>query len=235
MLFVEGIRNFIQAVELGWTLETLVYSERLLIAPVARQWVRRLKRAQVPHARLTPEQFRSISHTERASGVGVILRQKLLRLSELPVPERGCWIAVGRIRVPGNLGTLMRMAAAVGCNGLIFIGTQSDPFDPTTLRASMGAAFGMTLVRATSAQLHEWTQTHHVQVIGASPAATTAFTRAHYGPRTLLLLGEERRGLDAEQRALCGQLVRIPVCAGVDSLNVAVAGSLMLYEMQRAR
>jgi TrmH family RNA methyltransferase len=231
--FVEGVRNFIQAVERGWAVETLLYSERLLIAPVARQWVRRLKRAGTPYARVTPEQFRSVSRTERACGVGVVLRQALQGLDQLQVPERSCWIAVELIRTPGNLGTLMRTAQAVGCAGLIFIGSDTDPFDPWALRASMGSVFGLTLVRTTPIQLRAWTRLHGVQVVGASPEAETPFTQVRYAPRVVLMLGEERGGLSREQRALCDRLVHIPVRADVDSLNVGVAGSVLLYEILR--
>jgi TrmH family RNA methyltransferase len=119
-LFVEGIRNFISALDHGWSVQTIVYSERLLIAPVARKWVRRLKRANTPYCRLTPEEFRSISCAPRASGVGAILRQKTVGLEQVPVRDRVCWMAVGQIRTPGNLGTLMRTACAAGAAGFFF-------------------------------------------------------------------------------------------------------------------
>src|SRR5580693_8644343 len=69
VFFVEGVRNFLAAVDNRFSLDTLVYSEKLLINPIARKLVRRLKRAGVPFVRLSPEQFRSVSRTERASGV----------------------------------------------------------------------------------------------------------------------------------------------------------------------
>jgi len=78
LFFIEGIRNFIQAVDHRCSVETLLYSERLLIHSLARKLVRRLKRAGVPFARVTPEQFRRVSKTERASGVAAILRQRIM-------------------------------------------------------------------------------------------------------------------------------------------------------------
>jgi RNA methyltransferase, TrmH family len=87
----------------------------------------------------------------------------------------------------------------------------------------MGAIFGLPLVRTNVTNLRRWTQEHGVQVIGTSPD----------GARVMLMIGEERRGLTAEQRALCDQLVRIPMQDNLDSLNAAVAGSLLLYEVLR--
>lgn len=232
-IFVEGVRNFITALDHGWSVQTVVYSERLLIAPVARKWVRRLKRADTPYCRVTPEQFRSISATERASGVGVILRQRTVDLERVPVRDRACWMAVGQIRTPGNLGTLMRTACAAGAAGFFFVGDGADAFHPHTIRASMGAIFGLPLVRTNATDLRHWIQKHGVQVIGASPDGDVPFNRTQYSERVLLMIGEERRGLTAEQRSLCDQLVRIPMHDHLDSLNAAVAGSLLLYEVMR--
>jgi TrmH family RNA methyltransferase len=232
-IFVEGIRNFITALDHGWSLQTLVYSERLLIAPVARKWVRRLKRANTPYCKVTPEQFRSISGAPRASGVAAILHQKMVRLEQVPVTGRACWMAVGQIRTPGNLGTLMRTACAAGAAGFFFLGDGADAFHPQAVRASMGAIFALPLVRTNVPNLRRWIQQHGVQVIGASPDGDVLFNRTNYGARVMLMIGEERRGLTAEQRALCDQLVRIPMQDNLDSLNAAVAGSLLLYEVLR--
>src|SRR5438552_1078922 len=76
LFFSEGIRNFVEAVDHSF-IDTLIYSERLLISPIARKLVRNLKRAGVPFARVTPEEFRTVSKTERASGVAVIVRQRI--------------------------------------------------------------------------------------------------------------------------------------------------------------
>lgn len=232
-IFVEGVRNFITALDHGWSVQTVVYSERLLIAPVARKWVRRLKRAGTPYCRITPEQFRSISCTERASGVGAILRQKLLDLEQVPVGDRACWMAAGKIRTPGNLGTLIRTAHAAGAAGFFLLGDGADPFHPQAVRASMGAIFGLPLVRTNAANVRRWKLKHDVRVIGASPGGDVLFNRTRYGARVMLMMGDERQGLTAEQLTLCDQLVRIPMHDSLDSLNVAVAGSLLLYEVMR--
>jgi RNA methyltransferase, TrmH family len=235
LFFVEGVRNFVAAVDHGVPVEAIVSSERLLTAPLARKLVRQLKRAGVPYVRLSPEQFRSVSRTKRASGVGAILRQQHTTLASLAPPSQGCWIALRHVRAPGNLGTLIRTAAAVGAAGFFFVGNQIDPYDPAVVRASMGALFVQTLTRASLPELKTWARQHRVQVVGASPDGSALYTDVRYEARTILLLGEERAGLTADERTLCDQLVRIPMAVGTDSLNVGVAGSLLLYEVARAR
>ncbi|HEU4324168.1 MAG TPA: RNA methyltransferase [Roseiflexaceae bacterium] len=229
--FVEGVRNVVTAADHGFTVDALVYSERLLIAPVARRLVRNLKRAGVPFARVSPEQFRTISQTEQASGVGAVLRQ---HIRPLPDAGAGCWVALGPVRSLGNLGTLVRTAAATGADGFILLDPAVDPFDPAVVRATMGALFGQRLARATHQEFAHWARRHRVQVVGASPDGPVEYDRLRYSRPTAIMLGEERAGLSEAQRAVCQQLVRIPMVGAVDSLNLAVAGSLLLYEVFRS-
>jgi len=233
LFFVEGVRNFVTALDHGYVVDTLLYSERLLIAPLARKLVRRVKRAGTPFASVSPEQFREVSRAERASGVGAILRQRVGRLPHLPPGDRPCWVALGQVRSPGNFGSLVRSAAACGAAGFILLDRSVDPFEPTVVRAAMGALYQQTLVRATAGELYRWSRRHHVPVIGAAPDGALAYDAVRYSHPTVLMLGEERRGLTDEQRDLCQQTVRIPMAAGVDSLNLAVAGSLLLFEIAR--
>jgi len=231
--FVEGVRNFVTAVDHGCTVDALLYSERLLTSPVACKLVRRLKRAGVQFARVSPEQFRSVSHAERASGVAAVLRQNIQDLAHVPPGDSPCWVVLSHVRAPGNLGTLIRTAAAVGAAGFILLGNSVDPFDTAVVRASMGALVRQAFVRASIEQLRDWASQHQLQVIGASPDGTLAYDQLRYTHPTLLLLGEERGGLSAEQRTICRQIVRIPMVAGADSLNLGVAGSLLLYAIVR--
>ena len=233
LFFVEGVRNFVAAVDHGYTFEALLYSERLLTAPVARKLVRRLKRAGVPFAHVSPEQFRMASQAERASGVGAVLRQRVQRIQQVAPGDCPCWVALAHVRAPGNLGTLLRTSAAVGAAGFILLGG-IDPFEPVVVRASMGALFQQQLVRASTEQLRQWVDRHSLLVVGASPDGTLAYDDVPYARPTVLMLGAERGGLTEEQRALCRYIARIPMVGGADSLNLGVAGSLLMYAVVRA-
>ncbi len=184
---------------------------------------------------MTPEQFRSVARLERASGIGAIVRQHWSRLHQASPRGGLCWLAVTRVRSPGNLGSLLRTSAAVGGAGLIVIGRDTDPFDPAVVRASMGAVFQQRIIRCGRRAFEHWVRRHRALVVGASPHADQPYHRMRYRRPAVLLLGEERRGLSEVQRELCGATVRIPMVGDVDSLNLAVAGSLMLYEMFRRR
>lgn len=234
LFFAEGIRNFVEAIDNNFQIDSLVYSEKLLISPIARKLVRRLKREGIPFARASPEQFRHISKTERASGIAAIFRQKISSLEQLKPDEHLCWTAISSIRSLGNLGTLIRTSAAIGAGGFILIGDEIDALDPTVVRATMGAIFRQTIVRTTAKNFFHWAQSNKLQIVGASPVGSIDYDRIKYSFPTILMLGNERSGLTENEKESCGQLVRIPMTEGIDSLNVAVAGSLLLYEVFRA-
>ena len=235
LFFIEGVRNFVAAVDAGFSIETLLYSEKLLTAPLARKFVRRLKRAGVPFARVSPEAFRSISRAEHASGIAAILHQRIQRLEQIQPDQFSCWTVLSRVQSLGNFGTLLRTSAASGAGGFILLGQHIDPYEPVVVRATMGTLFKQTLVRTDIERFRNWTQTNHLTVIGASPDGMVEYDQVQYTRPTVLLLGNERSGLTDEQRSLCQQIVRIPMLDGTDSLNLAVAGSLLLYAVFRSK
>jgi TrmH family RNA methyltransferase len=234
LFFVEGVRNFVVAMDERFSVETLLYSERLLTAPLARKFVRRLKRAGVPFARVSPEAFRSISRAEHASGIAAILHQRIKTLEQIQLKQFACWTVLSQVQSLGNFGSLLRTSSAVGADGIILLGPHTDPYEPVVVRSTMGALFKQTLVRTNLERFRHWIQKNNLAVIGASPDGVVDFDQVRYTRPTVLLLGNERSGLTDEQRSICQQIVRIPMVEGVDSLNLAVAGSLLLYSVFRS-
>ncbi len=233
LFYIEGVRNFVQAMDNRFDMATILFSEKLLTAPLARKLVRHARRGGVSTISLTPEEFRKISYTERASGVGAIARQNWSRLSDISPQSGLCWVVLETVRSLGNLGTLIRTSEAVGGAGFIFVGKDINPFHPDVVRASMGAIFHQTFVQTDLKSLHRWMLHHSCHGIGASPDGKTHLHQFHYPSSPLLFLGEERQGLTPQQRELCQHLIKIPMVGNADSLNLAVAGSLLMYEIYR--
>ncbi|GAB4540007.1 MAG: RNA methyltransferase [Pleurocapsa sp.] len=235
LFYIEGVRNFIQVVESNFEIATILYSEKLLIVPPARQLVRKLRRKGITTLKLTPEEFRQISHREKASGIAAIVRQRWTKLHQISPHHQLCWTALEKVRSPGNLGTLIRTSEAIGGGGFIFIGKNIDPYDPKVIRGTMGALFHQQLIRTTYHSLAHWIRRHNCHAIGASPEAKVDFHHFHYPRATILFLGEERKGLSKNQQDLCHYLIRIPMVGKSDSLNLGVAGSLVLYEVYKSK
>ncbi len=235
LFYLEGVRNFLQVAQNDFEIVTILYSEKLLIVPPARQVVRKLRRSGIDTVKLTPEQFRRISLKEKASGIAAIVKQKWTKLHHLAGNSGLCWVALEKVRNSGNLGTLIRTSEAIGGNGFILIGKTIDPYHYDVIRATMGALFHQQLIRTSYSSLAHWIRRRNMEVIAASPEAEVDFHHFKYPRSTILFLGEERKGLSDRQKALCNRLIRIPMVGNSDSLNLAVAGSLMLYEIYKYR
>ena len=153
------------------------------------------------------------------------------RWAEAVKPE-GVWVALEDMRDPGNLGTIIRTADAAGAAGVILAGQSCDPWAPDCVRATMGSIFGMPLVKLEQkpflSLLKEWPG----ESVGTHLKATENYRRSYAAP-TLLVMGSEGRGLSDEAAAACSRLVRIPMKGGAESLNVAIATGLMLFEAQK--
>jgi RNA methyltransferase, TrmH family len=234
LFLIEGVRNFVRVVDNKFEIATILFSEKLLTAPLARKLVRQLRRDGVPTLNLTPERFRDISSTERASGIAAIVKQRWSKLATISPRDGLCWVAIESVRSAGNLGTLIRSSEAFGGAGFILIGDRIDPFDPDVIRASMSGIFAQQFVRSSLPQLEKWLRRHDCHAIGASPDGTIDLHRFQFPRSTLLLLGAERQGLTPQHRDLCHDLVSIPMLGEADSLNLGVAGSLFLYEIKRS-
>ena len=226
---VEGVRFLVTAADSGAEITALIVCEALLSSVVGQMIVRRLRRRSVPVHAIDEAHFASLSRLVDGSGRGVIavVRQRWRALERLA--DDDLWLAVETVRSPGNLGTLLRTCLAVGARGVIVIG-DADVHDPACVRATMGALDALALVRLQPSELVALVRRSHATLVGASPDGRLDFRRTSYTRATVVLLGSERRGISREMRRACDSLVRIPMASSMDSLNLAVAGSLVLYE-----
>jgi TrmH family RNA methyltransferase len=146
------------------------------------------------------------------------------------ISASGSWVVLEDVRDPGNLGTIIRSADAAGASGVALLGATCDPWSPECVRASMGSIFAVPLARLVPAAFAGLCHTWPGDVIGTHVAGAAEFRRAYRLP-ALIVMGGEASGLSPETAATATHLVRIPMRPGVDSLNLATATALMLYEV----
>jgi TrmH family RNA methyltransferase len=151
------------------------------------------------------------------------------------VAQESLWVALEAVRDPGNLGTIIRTADAVGASGVALVDTSCDPYSREAVRASMGSIFSVALVRMSQERFLAWAAAWKGDVVGTHLSGTEDFRAVRYRTPTLLAMGSEGPGLSAGLSAACSRLVKIPMAGRLDSLNLAVATALMLYEIRRER
>jgi TrmH family RNA methyltransferase len=229
---MEGVRFLAQAAAYRATIEELVVSPCMLTSPTAQRQVRRLIQSGAVCYETPPEVLHSLTTGDDPQGVIAVVRQEWIALEEADPHEGLCWVALSGIRSAGNLGTLIRTAEAVGAAGLILVGECADPYDPACVRATMGASLGLRYARTDLAALLRWKHRRRVRLVGTSPGGEISYRDADYGGPIALFLGSERKGLSEPEVAACDHLVRIPMVGRSDSLNVAIAGAVVLYEIR---
>jgi len=231
LYFIEGIRLVGEAVQLKTDIETLVTAPDLLSSTFGQGIVTEAVQTGTPTLDVTPDVFRRLSGKDGPQGLGAVVRQRWETLESVEAGASLGWVVLDEVRNPGNLGTILRSCDAVGCTGVILLGDTADPYDPAAVRAGMGAHFSQQLVRTDPEAFAAWKQPQTLTMIGTSDAASTDYQQIAYHPPILLCMGNEQHGLSDDHMALCDEMVRIPMVGRSDSLNLAVATSVILYEI----
>lgn len=232
--FVEGVR-FVLTAHRARRLEQLIVARGRLRSYEAHRVVERQRRAGVPVLEVSEEQFLELSQAAEPSGIGAVVRQ---RWQALPAgrPKPGAlWLGFESVRAKGNLGTILRTADAVGAHGAIFFGEQVDPYDPVVVRATMGSVFAQRFVRTDARSFAGWKRRLGYHVVGTSAGAPCDYREGRYGGPLVVMMGCERSGMSPTQSRLCDERVSIPMVGQLDSLNLAVATGVMLYQVHAQR
>lgn len=141
------------------------------------------------------------------------------------------WLVAQAMRDPGNLGTMLRTADAVGAGGLILLDDCADPFSTEAVRASMGAVFTQAIAQARWEEFLPWLRGGAGQLVAASLRDAVPYRGADYRAPCFILIGNESRGLPEEYEDACDLRVTMPMLGRADSLNAAVAGAVLAYEV----
>jgi TrmH family RNA methyltransferase len=176
----------------------------------------------------------AITRRDNPQMVVGVFEQRYASLKDIR-PELGeTYVALDRVRDPGNLGTIIRTADAAGASGVILIGETTDPFSLETVRATMGSVFAMPVIRANVVDFVKWQKAAGVQVVATHLAGAVDYRTIDYRKKpVVLLMGNEQAGLPDELAREATALARIPQQGRADSLNLAIATGIMLFEARR--
>ena len=179
----------------------------------------------------TPDILSKITGKGNPQAVVGMFAEFATLLSALDRSSGDIWMVAQALRDPGNLGTMLRSCDAVGAGGLILLDDCADPFSVEAVRASMGAVFTQAIARAEWAEFIAWLRDGTGQLVAASLRDATDYRGAPYARPCFILVGNESQGLPADYEAECDLRVRLPMRGRADSLNAAVAGAVLAYEV----
>ncbi|OED00232.1 RNA methyltransferase [Rhizobium sp. YK2] len=230
----EGLKLVIDALELGWTIRTLVYAKAAKGKPLVEQVAAKTVAAGGLVLEVSEKVIGSITRRDNPQMVVGVFEQRWRPLRDVKPKAGETWVALDRVRDPGNLGTIIRTADAAGASGVILVGETTDPFSLETVRATMGSVFAVPVVKATPEEFLIWKKTAGVAVVATHLAGAVDYRTIDYKKKpVVILMGNEQSGLPDALAKEADALARIPQAGRADSLNLAVATAVMLFEARR--
>lgn len=246
LFIIEGYRELKRALDAGRKIETLFYCPELFLGSNEGNLRNQCKSAiQNPRndafpggpsiLQCTKEVFAKISYRDRPDGLLAIAPQTHLKLSDLKLKKNPFIVVAESIEKPGNLGTILRSCDAAGVDAVIVCDPTTDIHNPNVVRSSVGTLFTLPVLEAGAEETFAFLKKHKIAIVAATPHAKLEFTQADFKVPLAIVVGTEQYGLTENWMKNADIAVRIPMFGVADSLNVASATTLMLYEVVRQR
>jgi TrmH family RNA methyltransferase len=235
LVVVDGHRQLRAALAGGAAVREVYAAPELFLGELDERLVAAAARRGAVVVELGAAAFASVSDGVRPDGLLAVVERPatdLVRLRPGPAP---LLLVAEAIERPGNLGTVIRSAVASGATALLACAGRTDPFHPETVRGSVGTVFRLPVVETTTEVALAWLRERRVRVVVASPAGTRPYWEADLTGAVAVVVGNERHGVTSEWPAAADETVQIPMPGPADSLNVAVAAGVVLFEAARQR
>lgn len=230
---IEGAREIARAWSGGVKLEKLYFCPQLL-GDEGRGVLEDLSRAALERIEVSKHAFEKLSMRENPDGLVALAFPLEGFLSALELPKHPLLLVLEGLEKPGNVGALLRTADGVGVDAVIVVG-QTDLMNPNTVRSSQGSLFTQSVVSCELPELLEFTHARGIALVAATPHSATNYWDADLRGGVAIALGTEHEGLSDALLEAAGVRVNIPMRGAADSLNVGIAGALLLYEVLRQR
>lgn len=232
LFLIEGYRELKRAVDAGREIQTLFVCPELFLGENEKALIRASK-AQVLEC--SREVFAKISYRDRPDGLLAIAPQLHLTLNDLKLREIPFLLVAESIEKPGNLGTILRSSDAAGVDAVIVCDPTTDIHNPNVVRSSIGTLFTVPVLEAGGEETLAFLKKNKIALVAATPHAKLEFTEVDLTVPLAIVVGTEQYGLSENWMNQADIAVRIPMCGVADSLNVASATTLLLYEVLRQR
>lgn len=235
LFLVEGYRELLRAAEAAAPVHELFYSPEWFQGENEGRLLAQWKELGARLIRVPQAVFGRMSYRDRPEGLLGFCAQASRRMEDLPLSENPFLVVAEAIEKPGNLGTILRSADAAGLDGVIVADPRTDLFNPNVVRASIGTLFTVPSVQSDSRTAQLFLQQHGIPTFAATPFGKMLYTDADLSGPVAIVMGSEQYGLSDLWMHGADYRVRIPMMGRADSLNVATATTLMLFEVVRQR
>ena len=237
LFIAEGIRLTEEAVKSNWQIEFCICTDEVLHNSRVTAIFQMLEQKNCDVYQVSKAIYDKISDTKEPQGILLVLQKQKNQLATLDVADNPLFIVLDELQDPGNVGTIIRTADAVGCHGVIIMKESVDLFAAKTVRATMGSLFHVPIITEVSVDtLLTFTEQHKIvlQVTALDQEAKEYFD-SDFRDATAIVFGNEGKGVNRVLLDAAKQKIFIPMLGQSESLNVATAAAVILYECFRQR
>ncbi len=225
LFLIEGIRSVRDAIEKNADMECILLKDGTALD----------FKAKCDVFTFAPKLFEGVCETVSPQGVMAICRMEKKELCDILASGKDCAIMCEALQDPGNIGSVIRTAHAADCGGVILTKGCCDLYNPKIIRATMTGIFSVPVVQnEASEHVIEYFKTNGYKIVAGALCETSVdFYEADLSGKVLIVIGNEGNGITDKTLSLCDSVVKIPMRSDAESLNAAVAGSVMIYEHYR--
>lgn len=235
LTILEGYRELTRAVEYGMELVECYFSPQHFLGENEYPLLESLAESGIPVRELAPQLLEKVTYRDRPEGLLAVAKMRRHTLDDLPVDPKGLYLVAETVEKPGNLGSMLRSADAVNATGVIICERGTDIYNPNVIRASTGALFSVPLAECDNQSAKEWLKKHNILTLAATPHTDNCYTDVDLTQGVAIVVGAEQTGLTDFWMNGADLPVVIPMLGKIDSLNVATATTILLYEAVRQR
>ena len=232
---LEGYRAITRAVQCGMKIEECFYCPSMFLGSNEKALLAKLAGSGAKTSETTVPVFAKLAYRDRPEGLIAIAEIRGHKLEDMPFVKNGLYLVAERIEKPGNLGAILRSADAAGANGIIVCDKCTDIYNPNVITASTGTLFSVPLAESSSEEASAWLKKNGIKTLAATPHTDKNYTEVDMTTGIAIIVGAEQYGLSDFWLDNADLKVKIPMLGLADSLNVATATTILLYESARQR
>lgn len=235
-IFVEGIESIKPVVKAGLEITRIITRDIKKLSEWSRDLIRDHPNARI--IEMSPDMYKTICDREEPSEIVITARMKLLNLDDLHLPTSPFLLVLDRPSDLGNLGSIIRSASSFGVDAIFIIGHSVDAYDPKVIRSSLGSIFHSKIVQIESMPIFEaWVseqkKENQISLVGTDSTGEISLKTQKLAKPIAIVLGNEAKGMSVALKNICDYVLCIPISGAANSLNVACAGSIFLWEVYK--
>jgi len=228
---IEGVRELSLAIKGKYKLEKILFSPTI----ISENEIKKIVPHQIEYVQISSEIYRKLAYRDTTEGILAVAKSKSLEIEKLKLPKNPLILVVENVEKPGNIGAVLRSADAAKLDAVLIVNSKTDLYNPNIIRASIGCLFTNAIAVGSTEEIISFLKKKRINIYCATLQNATSYHTKDYKKPTAFVVGSEDKGISDLFRKSATQNVIIPMQGEIDSMNVSVAASVLIFEAKRQR